>query len=571
MKFLFSLAFHWAFHFVISFAILLTFAMGNAAEVLIERQTNKGSQGSSAARGTLYVLSIGVSHFQDRFWPTLKWPAMDAKSFAQSLGVNSGTQVNSQLSQVKVRTLINEQATLDNLKAEIQELRRNLSPSDQLLIYFSTHGTLAPGTQEQWEKVLVLYNTQQNLDFALRHNELYELLQPIAARKKLVIFASCHSGVGKSKWPSHIERLLAARKGQSPEFEDVSESLMVFSAAAKNETAQEDDSLKGDIYTHFFIEGLKLGDRNQDGAITAIEAHDFAKSKTFQFSGGKQRPTALLGMIGEGDMTLVGQKTNKGLPLLEGYNIKYQGLALRTNKGGREILPSAVSLQEGINRVEVFVPSSQKPFSIFEVEAVQGESISLDKLFAKKPYFFETNLAASWWARTPLQTLRSSNADSYLHLGVGMRVMEWEAGVFFKKYGQKKVVYRPGLEVASNQSSLGMSLWAPLRFTGFLQKHQPFIGLNAAYLTQDLVFRDLESSDQLSFRSNGWQYGLAGRLSLTESGEFQVNKIIIYLDLATHFGQLNYSELGPVNLQNTSMGLTLQINFGGKVQRMAGG
>ncbi len=62
---------------------------------------------------------------------------------------------------------------------------------------------------------------------------------------------------------------------------------MVFAACDWGETAREDEGLKNDIYTHFLIEGLNgSADRNIDGAVTATEAHDYARRRTYALHRG---------------------------------------------------------------------------------------------------------------------------------------------------------------------------------------------------------------------------------------------------------------------------------------------
>ena len=75
--------------------------------------------------------------------------------------------------------------------------------------------------------------------------------------------------------------------------EEVSRASVMLAACDSGETAREDERLDNDIYTHFLVEALRVGvDRNGDGAVTVSEAHDYARRMTYEYTAGKQRPTA---------------------------------------------------------------------------------------------------------------------------------------------------------------------------------------------------------------------------------------------------------------------------------------
>ena len=212
----------------------------------------------------------------------------------------------------------------------------------------------------------------------LRQNWIRAALDEIAARKKLLMIASCHSGVGKSKLSPKIKKILRSRKGAASLLNQVSEGSFIFAAASKWETAQEDKKLQGDIYTYFFIEGLKYGDRNLDGVVTAMEAHDFATRKTYKYTKGSQRPTVEARFVGEDDIPLVGQKKNKGLPVIEAYHDAFKGVSMRVGKGGGRSLPSALPLKVGANEIRLYKNNQDKPYARFRLNVSEGETVKLE-------------------------------------------------------------------------------------------------------------------------------------------------------------------------------------------------
>ena len=114
------------------------------------------------------------------------------------------------------------------------------------------------------EKVIVLNNTKYRSlsKTGLSHRRLLKEVDKISSAKKLMIFATCHSGIGKSKLPPEVQELLATSKGTVQPIDDVSEGFIILSASTKGETAREDDRLRADIYTHFFLQGLQVNDHS---------------------------------------------------------------------------------------------------------------------------------------------------------------------------------------------------------------------------------------------------------------------------------------------------------------------
>jgi hypothetical protein len=80
-----------------------------------------------------------------------------------------------------------------------------------------------------------------------------------------------------------------------------SEGVVWLSASGTGEAAQESDVLKGALFTHYWVSGLRgAADANGDGRVTLTESYDFAYSQTLyaaaRGSGVLQHPTATLAL-----------------------------------------------------------------------------------------------------------------------------------------------------------------------------------------------------------------------------------------------------------------------------------
>lgn len=243
--------------------------------------------------GRVFVISIGIDSYADGFWPTLRWAAADARRVGERFARGAAEEVARFV-------LINDVANVRNIRATLASVAAQATRADTVILYVSSHGTLAQTPSGDLERVIVSHDTRQDalLATGLGQSELNIWLDNVAARKKLMMFATCHSGEGKSRLSDSVRALLGTPKGSLVSLADVSEGALILAAAAKNETALEDDRLQGDVYTHFVLEALDTHDRNKDGVVSALEAHDYARDRTWHYTQGRQRPTANARFVG---------------------------------------------------------------------------------------------------------------------------------------------------------------------------------------------------------------------------------------------------------------------------------
>ena len=98
---------------------------------------------------------------------------------------------------------------------------------------------------------------------AMALSALLDKFNGLTSRRKALILACCHSGMGKSGLPREVEDELATLKSgffvKPVEF--VSEASVIIGVCSWGETAREDEKLENDIYTHFFLKGMAEYDR----------------------------------------------------------------------------------------------------------------------------------------------------------------------------------------------------------------------------------------------------------------------------------------------------------------------
>jgi hypothetical protein len=172
-------------------------------------------------------------------------------------------------------------------------------------------------TAEGKEVVLIIYVSSHaragQLHLGGTHLPLETLrtvLQSAPARLKLGIVDACDSGV------------LARKKGGAPgpDFEVSLTSggvrgMALLSSSGPAEASQEFSVLKGGLFTHHLLTGLRGdADADRDGSVTLSEVYGYAFRRTVEGAvRGGQHPTFDLDLSGAGDFALAAPKRGRSV------------------------------------------------------------------------------------------------------------------------------------------------------------------------------------------------------------------------------------------------------------------
>jgi hypothetical protein len=494
-----------------------------------------------AKQPTLYLFTVSVDRYSDQFWPALRWPVRDAARIEASVG-------NVAEFERDARSLKGPAATRDKVLREFAEIARVVQPNDVVVFYFSGHGTLTP----ELDRTLVLFDTDAQAANGLKVKAISDWLGGIRARRKVAILAACHSGVGKSKLPPEVQRYLSQNKGA---IDDISSAAYVLSAAAAHEIAREEDSLNGDVYTHFFVNALTSGDRNEDGVVTALEAHEFATRATVDFSKGRQRPTAEVREVGDIDIPLAGKRTARGFPVLYGYEQYLAGWTVRVNGNAKGMMPQSVVLDRGSNVVEV--AKSNGPAIRFRLRAAPGEALTVAEALAPDP-----------WAVSAFGSIGGGNDQTEQALGLDVKISAALRGSYEFRWAQVGVWAEQQrsssklreVDVETNRVSYYLTLgkafeprWRlPIRYQLLAG-----IGQEAA----NLSLSDGVSAQELA--SKKISQLLAADITLPIHGLFYAGPTVAAMQARHDFG-----EVGDLAGWRWRYGLSVWLLFGGKGARV---
>ncbi len=152
------------------------------------------SQQQTATKNT-YAVVVGISDYQDKDIPDLRFADKDAAAFAEFLRSEAGGKLDKD----HLKVLLNQEATMAQFAIALDWLWENVREGDQAIIYFSGHGDVEkksltqPGFLLCWDAPARVY--MSGGAFALPM--LQEVISTLSIQNKakvIVITDACRSG-----------------------------------------------------------------------------------------------------------------------------------------------------------------------------------------------------------------------------------------------------------------------------------------------------------------------------------------------------------------------------------------
>jgi hypothetical protein len=329
------------------------------------------------------ALLVGIQGYDDPEWRPLRYPGADAAALAAVLR-------DPEIGGFDEIEVLADRPTREEVRAALSRLAdRSRDERDTVLLYFSSHGTLARDATGLLRRFLVARDTRVSdvPGTGLAMDEIKADFDRLRSRRKVLVLATCHSGAGKSLLPEDVRAELGGIKAGFfvRPIEEVSRASVVLSASDWGEAAREDEKLGNDVYTHFLVEALRIGaDRNGDGAVTVSEAHDYARRLTYEFTGGRQRPTAESTEVGADAVVLAGKVVRHGRPELFSYAARLEGFTVQVDGEPLAELPGGVAVEAGRHHVQVAKGGGPELWEGW-VRLGEGERVDLEHLVERSP------------------------------------------------------------------------------------------------------------------------------------------------------------------------------------------
>lgn len=249
----------------------------------------------------VWAVVIGINDYPKL--SKLKYAVNDAQGFFDLLAVGN------HIPAANITLLVNDQATLRNLRSALGiRLKEAAGKDDMVIIYFAGHGAVEADTKspdaDGLEKYLLAYDSDPSELYAtgLPMREVAHILDRIRSERLIFIADTCYSGASGGRTAS----ISGVRANISDTFLDRiagGRGKVIITASAANELSEEKDDLQHGVFSYYLLEALKgAADTDCDGAVTVDEAYRYVSEKVPPATNQEQHPVKK-GSV-EGDLIL---------------------------------------------------------------------------------------------------------------------------------------------------------------------------------------------------------------------------------------------------------------------------
>lgn len=236
----------------------------------------------SAARPTLWVLSIGVSRYKEA-GITLQFADADARA------VDAAFQEQRQgpiYSEVRSLLLTNEQVTRESIMNGIQRFLGQAGPDDLAAIFMAGHG-VQDRTTGSYYFLPHPASAENLLTEGLRMSDFDEMMRILRRniRRVVVMLDTCHAGALQLSARAVMAGDTLASGVQA------GEGLFLLAAAKPGEESKEQPELGHGAFTYALLEGLRgAADTTGEGFVSVSDLFSYVARRVPRLTAGAQHP-----------------------------------------------------------------------------------------------------------------------------------------------------------------------------------------------------------------------------------------------------------------------------------------
>ncbi|MBK8566587.1 MAG: tetratricopeptide repeat protein [Saprospiraceae bacterium] len=268
-----------------------------AAFLGLHAQGNKGAsplnpQSTIANPQSTRAVVVGISNYQDKDIPDLRFADRDAEAFANYLRSPAGGSLDGD----HLKVLTNQQATAGRIAEALDGLIEQAKEGDQVIIYFSGHGDVEgkkisqPGFLLAWDAPVKVYMGGGTYSLSF----LQEVVTTMAVQNKArvtVITDACHAGklAGSQIGGAQLTSANLAKQ--------YANEVKILSCQP-NEFSLEGEQWGGGrgVFSYHLVDGLfGLADRNGDGTVTVGELDRYLEDHVTTEAAPQSQVPMLLG------------------------------------------------------------------------------------------------------------------------------------------------------------------------------------------------------------------------------------------------------------------------------------
>lgn len=225
----------------------------------------------------LYILAVGLSQYKD---PSLRlsFAHKDAEDFVKTMNLQKGKLYED----IKVKLLINENATKDEILDGLEWLQKETTHKDIAMVFVAGHGLN--------DSSGIYYFLPYNADIeklkrtGLPFSDIKNTVASIAGKVTMFV-DTCHSGNVMGK------RAITDITGVINELTSAENGVVVFSSSTGRQYSLEDPAWGNGAFTKALVEGLQgRADLLGKGKITVNMLDTYIAERVKEITKGKQTP-----------------------------------------------------------------------------------------------------------------------------------------------------------------------------------------------------------------------------------------------------------------------------------------
>ncbi len=212
----------------------------------------------------LYLVSVGASKYQHRNYEQgVAFSAKDARNVVEMFRAQQGKRYH----RVEAKLLLDENATLANLRAAMDWLQEKATADAQVVVYLSGHG----GPNMLGGYTYLLHDSQPLLASSrMQGTWLRDRLQKIAGTR-LLLLDTCHAGG----------------------FGFAGADFAALASCGSKEQSSEISAIQNGFFTRCLLDGLAgSADHNADGSVSFAELESHLRRNLPNITASKQHLTA---------------------------------------------------------------------------------------------------------------------------------------------------------------------------------------------------------------------------------------------------------------------------------------
>lgn len=236
---------------------------------------------------TLYVLAIGITHYNDTSLPKVHFPAKDAHDFvAMAKAQEGGLLYGRVVTYPKFESLEDGNATRDNILDGLDWIQHAVEhSSDVAMIFLSGHGMNTP--DQHYRFLPYDYNPNRIERTTVSDAELQQYITKIGG-KTLFFFDTCFSG---NILPAKAVNTQADVDRFANELRQAKNGVVVFTSSTGNELSLEPPGLRNGAFTRAVLDGFE-GKAARPGmrVISLTDLNAYVSHDVFDLTDGNQHP-----------------------------------------------------------------------------------------------------------------------------------------------------------------------------------------------------------------------------------------------------------------------------------------